>query len=74
MTDTVTLKSVIDQLEADKKIPVGYISFRQAYIRGKVNSEITKYISEVKKFTSVSYYVNKSDLEKFSEALIKQFN
>lgn len=74
MEELITLKSIIDDLQKDFKIPVGYISFRQAYIRGSIPKEVTKFISKVKKFTSVSYYVEKSDVENFTEALIKHFN
>lgn len=74
MSNLVSLKSIIDKLEEEKKIPVGYISFRQAYKANKINEEATKHIQEVKKFSSISYYVDKSHIDKFSEALIKQFN
>lgn len=74
MSDKLTLRSVIETLSSENKIPIGYASFRQAYTRGTIPQEIAQYISEVKKFTSISYYVEKSDLEEFTEALIKQFN
>lgn len=69
-----TLKSVIDKLQGENKIPVNYISFRQAYLSNKVDETVTKYIKNVKKFTSTSYYIDESDIGDFSEALIKQFN
>lgn len=72
MTNKITLKSIIDQLSEEGKIPVSYISFRQAYVNKKLNEDVTKYIQEVKKFTSVSYYI--TDKEKFIEALLNQFN
>ena len=70
----ITVKSVVDSLEKERLIPIGYVSFRQGYLQGKVNDKVKKYIVEIKKFTSTSYYLREADKEKFSDALIKQFN
>lgn len=70
----VSLKSIIDDLQQKGQIPIGYASFRQAYLQGKVSNEVMQFVVNVKKFSSISYYVEEPKVEKFSEALIKQFN
>ena len=70
----VSVKSVVDNLEKDVQIPIGYVSFRQGYLQGKLNQNVKKHIVEIKKFTSTSYYIREADIDKFSDALVKQFN
>ena len=70
----VSVKSVVDNLEKDGQIPIGYVSFRQGYLQGKLNPNVKKHIVEIKKFTSTSYYIREADIDKFSDALVKQFN
>ena len=44
MNNLIPLKKIIEDLKGEDKIPIGYQSFRQAYLGNKLNEDVVKYI------------------------------
>lgn len=73
MENLIGLKEFMDNLVKEENFHITYASLRQSYKYGTLNEDISKYIIEKKKASSVSYYIDKLQQDKFKEALFKQF-
>lgn len=73
-TQLVRLKTVIDNLVKSKQFDIGYVSFITGYKNNKLPEDIANMIITKKKFSSSSYYINRSQEETFKDLLLNRFN
>lgn len=73
MGHLVGLKEIMDELVLNEDFHIGYASLRQSYRYGSLDEKIAKFIIEKKKPSSVSYYIDKDQVENFKKSLFEYF-
>lgn len=76
MTNTenlIRLRPIMLELNS-KGFHIEYLNIVQALKQDRLPIEIAKFIQVKKNLSSSSYFIKESEVEKFKEVLLKQFN